>query len=155
MARQLPKIGQERLQELETAWENAQPEWARQRLLVIRLVAQHSLSAEQIAQTVGIGRVTVFRYLNKFITRGVEGLLRRSYKGKKPTLKGSQKSAFIRRLEKGEFRRAKEAQSWVKERTGVELALVSIYKLLGKLGGVLESAAQDPHPQKHGQDRSI
>lgn len=138
MARKLPQIGQERLQELQAAWEEPQPQWAKQRLLVIRLVAQHCLGAEQIAKAAGVGRTSVFRYLDTFLRRGVEGLLKRRYKGKKPTLKGSQKSAFVRRLEKGEFRRAKEAQSWVKERTGVSLALPSIYKLLGKLGGVLK-----------------
>lgn len=138
MARTLPKIGQERLNQLQEAWEQKQPEWARQRLLVIRLVAQHQLSAEQIAEVAGIGRTTVFRYLDTFLSKGIEGLLKRRYKGKKPTLEGSQKRAFIRQLEKGAFRRAKEAQSWVKEHTGVSLALVSIYKLLGKLGGVLK-----------------
>lgn len=138
MARTLPQIGQEKLNSLQAAWEQEQPEWARQRLLVIRLVAQHQLTAEQIGEAVGINRRTVFRHLDKFLSRGIEGLLKRGYKGKKPTLKGSQKSAFIRRLEKGQFRRAKEAQSWIKERTGTGLALVSIYKLLGKLGGVLK-----------------
>ncbi len=85
-----------------------------------------------------MGRTSVFRYLEVFLRRGVAGLLKRRYKGKKATLKGSQKSAFVRRLEKGEFRRAKEAQNWVQERTGVRLALPSIYKLLGKLGGGLQ-----------------
>jgi transposase len=138
MARTLPIIGQENLKAVQAAWEQKQPDWARQRLLVIRLGAQHELTAEQIGEAAGISRRTVFRYLDTFMRKGVEGLLKRRYKGKKPTLKGSQKSAFVRRLEKGEFRRAKEAQSWLEQRTGKTLALVSIYKLLGKLGGVLK-----------------
>ena len=36
----------------------AQPEWTRLRLLVLRLIAQHELSAAQIAEAVGVSRAS-------------------------------------------------------------------------------------------------
>jgi len=36
-------------------------------LMVLKFVAQHELSAEEIALAVGVGRSTVFRYLEKFV----------------------------------------------------------------------------------------
>jgi transposase len=86
-----------------------------------------------------VGRSTVFRYLDKFIAGGVEGLLTREHKGGPvPTLQGTEREEFLEQLRQGRFRRAKEAQTWIKERTKKELALSSVYTLLGKVGGVLK-----------------
>ncbi len=49
MARKLPPLGEELVKEIEAAWERPQADWARQRLLVVRLIAQHELTTEQIA----------------------------------------------------------------------------------------------------------
>jgi hypothetical protein len=38
----------------------------------------------------------------------------------------------MEQLRQGKFRRAKEAQAWIKERTGRELALSGVYTLLGR-----------------------
>ena len=139
MARKLPDLGPTKVAELAAAWREHTSGWARQRLMVLKLVAQHALSAEQIAEAVGVGRSTVFRYLDKFLTGGVAGLLHRDYKGGPvPTLQGADHAAFVEQLRQGRFRRAKEAQAWIKARTKAELALSSVYTLLGKAGGVLK-----------------
>jgi transposase len=139
MARHLPSLGAAKAAELETAWREHTVAWARQRLLVLRLVAQHELSAEKIATAAGVARSTVFRYLDKFLAGGVTGLLRREYEGgKEPTLAGADHAAFVEELRQGKFRRAKEAQAWIKQRTQRTLALSSVYTLLGKVGGVLK-----------------
>jgi len=139
MARKLPQLGATKAAELAAAWEEHTEAWARQRLMVMKLVAQHKLNAAQIAEAVGVGRSTVFRYLDKFMEAGVEGLLRREHKGGPvPTLQGADREAFLEQLREGRFRRAKEAQAWIKERTKQELALSSVYTLLAKLGGVLK-----------------
>jgi transposase len=100
------------------------------------LVAQQQLSAEQIAVAVGVGRSTVFRHLDKFAAGGVGGLLHRDYKGgREPTLRGDDQVAFAEQLRLGRIRRAKDAKAWLKARTQTELALSSVYTLLGKAGG--------------------
>ena len=49
MARPRPPLGEERVKKIERAWRQPQPDWARQRLLVVRLIAQHELTAAEIA----------------------------------------------------------------------------------------------------------
>lgn len=81
----------------------------------------------------------MFRYLDKFLAGGVDGLLRREYEGgKEPTLAGADHTAFMEQLRQGKFRRAKEAQAWIKQRTKRTLALCSVYTLLGKVGAGLK-----------------
>ena len=54
-------MGARNAAELEKAWRERQESWQRQRLLVVRLVAQLELNAEQIAAAAGVVRSTVFR----------------------------------------------------------------------------------------------
>ena len=68
MARPLPNLGAERVAELETAWAKQTEHWERKRLQVLRLVAQHKLNAEEIAEAVDVGRTTVFRYMGIYVT---------------------------------------------------------------------------------------
>jgi transposase len=139
MTRKLPELGAAKMSELAEAWRKHTEPWERQRLMVMKLVAQHELSAAKIGEAVGVGRATVFRYLESFLTGGVAGLLHREHKGgKAPTLQGADREAFMDELKEGRFRRAKEAQAWIKKRTNKEMALSSVYTLLGKVGGVLK-----------------
>ena len=139
MARILRKLGEHVVADLTTASAQPQPAWARQRLLVLRLIAQHELSAAQIAEAVGISRATVFNYLETAETQGVAALLQRGHSGgPEPTLANDDHAAFVEQLRAGKFRRAKEAQAWIERRTKRRLALSSVYTLLGKAGGVLK-----------------
>lgn len=132
-------MGAAKAAELEAAWREHTTAWQRQRLLVVRLVAQHKLNAAQIAVAAGVARSTVFRYLEQFQTGGVAGLLTREHKGgRAPTLAPEDHAAFLDALRAGKFRRAKEALAWIKARTQRTLALSSVYTLLGKVGGVLK-----------------
>lgn len=127
------------MSELDQAWKEKQPDWARQRLMVLRLVARHEHSAEEIGEMVGIGRASVFNYLKAYLKGGLDALLKRGYcGGRKPALKGAVRQEFMEELRKGKFRRAKEAQAWVLKKTGQRLGLQGIYYWLGKVGGVLK-----------------
>jgi transposase len=139
MARILRKLGEQIVADVATASAQPQPAWAQQRLVVLRLIAQHELSAAQIAEVVGISRATVFNYLDTAETQGVAALLQRGHSGgPEPTLAGEDHVAFVEQLRAGKFRRAKEAQAWIERRTKRRLALSSVYTLLGKAGGVLK-----------------
>ncbi len=141
MARTLPQLGEAAAEQLQVASKQKHlPAWALKRLWVLRLVAQHQHSAQQIAELVGVSRSTVFHYLEKFLNEGgVEGLLKRNYHGgKRPTVTPAMQQELKDRLARGEFIRAKEVQGWVKQRTGRLLDLDTIYYWLGKVGGVLK-----------------
>ena len=139
MARTLRPLGQTRLAELNAAWNDSHPDWARRRLQVLRLVAQHELNAAQIAAVTGVSRASVFNYLAAFEHGGVAGLLQRGHRGgPKPTVRGQAHQEFVAQLRKGKFRRAKEAQAWIKRRTRKSLALSSVYTVLRKAGAVLK-----------------
>ncbi len=67
MARKLPQLGEELVKQIEAAWAEPQADWARKRLLVVRLIAQHELTAAQIMRVAGVSRQTVFTYRDKVL----------------------------------------------------------------------------------------
>ena len=64
--------------EIEAAWVQPQAEWARRRLLVVRLIGQHELMVAQIMRAADGSRQTVFTYRDKVVAEGVAGLLTRA-----------------------------------------------------------------------------
>ena len=125
--------------ELERAWRQPHDERGRLRLQVLRLVAQHQLNAGQIAEAAGCGRRSVFRSIERFVAGGVDALLESHYEknGRPARLDASGAKQLRGKLEKGGFKRAKEAQAWLAGRK-VELALPTVYYWLKKAGGVLK-----------------
>ena len=108
MARYLPKLGEAVAAEIEVAWAQPQPDWARRRLLVVRLIAQHELTVAQIMRVADVCRQTVFVYRDKVVAGGVAGLLRRGHApGVQPAVRGAVQAEFLQRLQAGKFRRAK------------------------------------------------
>ena len=90
MARTLPDFGEELVKAIEAAWAQPQADWARQRLLVVRLIAQHAMTSEQIAKVAGVSRKTVFNYRNTVLREGVAGLLIRDWAGgRTPVVRGA------------------------------------------------------------------
>lgn len=154
MARKLPELGEALVKALEDAWMKPQPQWARERLLVLRLIAQHELTSEQIAQVTGVSRKTIFNYRDMAVKKGVDALLKRDWGGgPTPTVRGAVAEEFVQRLEAGQFRRAKDAQAWIKKRTHKNLSLSGAHKVLRRLGGKLKvprksHAKKDPAKAK-------
>ena len=139
MNRRMAELGAELVKQVEAAWPRHTQAWERERLMVLRLVAQHELSAQQIAEAVGVDRATVFRYVKTARAGGVAALLRREHKGgQQPTLQGEDRAEFVEALRAGRFRRAKEARAWIGQRTGRTVSLSGVYKILQKAGAVLK-----------------
>lgn len=139
MARRLPELGERLVGQIEAAWAQPQPDWARQRLLVVRLIAQHELTVAGIMKAAGVARQTVFTYRDKVVAGGVAALLRREHRGgKKPAVRGAVAEEFLAKLEAGQFRRAKDAQAWIKKRTRRSLSESGVRKVLRRLGGKLK-----------------
>jgi transposase len=139
MARKLPDLGEALVAQIEAEWARPQEDWARQRLLVVRLIAQHELTVAQIMKVADVSRQTVFTYRDSVVSGGVESLLKRgSAPGRMPTVRGAVKTEFIERLEAGQFRQARDAQTWIKKRTRKTLTESGVRQLLHRLGGKLK-----------------
>ncbi len=139
MARKLPELGAKLVAEIEAAWTQPQEPWARRRLLVVRLIAQHELSVEQIMRVAEVSRQSVFTYRDTLLAGGVEALLSRKWApGRKPAVRGAVAQEFIARLEAGKFRQARDAQAWIKKRTHRQLTESGVRQLLRRVGGKLK-----------------
>lgn len=140
MARTIPPLGQDLVEQIEQAWQASQADWARERLRVVRLIAQHELTAKQIAQACGVSRKSVFNYRDLLAEGGLRALLTRRFApGKKPVVRGAVAEEFKQRLEQGNFRSAKHAQAWIQKRTRQKLSESGALKVLRRLGGKRKS----------------
>lgn len=136
MARKLPDLGPALVTAIELAWAQPQEAWARRRLLVVRLIAQHELTVEQISRVAEVSRQTVFTYRDTLVAGGVPALLTRKWApGRIPTVRGVVAEEFITRLEAGKFRQARDAQAWIKKRTHRQLTESGVRQLLRRVGG--------------------
>ena len=140
-------MGQRAVAELEAAWKRKQPDGARKRLLVLRLVVRHG----QIAEVVGVSRPTVFNYLDLFQSGGVKALLQRQYRGgKKATLDEGAARAIGGRAS---HRRVSPDQGNPAVGTpedGPGTGAAHDLLLAGKSRRSLENAAQDSHAKGRG-----
>jgi transposase len=139
MSRTLPPLGPELVGEIEDHWNRTQPDWARKRLLVVRLIGQHEHTVAQIMKIAGVCRQTVFTYRDKVVSDGVEALLKRRWAGaRKPAVHGAVAEEFVAKLEAGVFRQARDAQKWIAKRTRKNLTESGARKLMRRLGGKLK-----------------
>ena len=137
--RVLPKLGKEIVEQIEEAWRLPQEDWARKRLLVVRLIAQHEHTVAEIMKIASVCRQTGFTYRDKVVAEGVSGLLKREWSGaRRPTVRGAVADEFLDRLGQGEFRQARDAQSWIKKRTRKTLTESGVRKTIRRLGGKLK-----------------
>jgi len=149
--RTLPRLGPELVEEVEMAWQQSQPDWARKRLLVVRLIAQHEHTVAEIMKIAGVSRQTVFTYRDKLVAGGVEGLLQREWAGaRRPAVHGALVDEFLAKLERGSFRQARDAQGWIKKRARKTLSESGVRKLLRRLGGRLK-VPRKSHAKKDAQ----
>ena len=148
MARTLPQLGDKWVAEIEEAWKQPQEEWARKRLWVVRLIAQHELTVAQIMRAADVSRQTVFTYRDTLVTGGVKALLsRKRAPGRVPTVRGAVAQEFLVRLAAGKFRQARDAQAWIKKRTRQTLSESGVRQLLRRVGGKLK-APRKSHAKK-------
>jgi transposase len=148
MARPLPPLGDALVKAIEAAWGQPQADWARTRLLVVRLLAQHELTTAQIARVAGVSRKSVFNYRDLVVRGGVAALLTRDWAGARtPAVRGAVAEEFVRRLEAGQFRQARDAQAWIQKRTRRTLSLSGALKVLHRFGGKLR-APRKSHAKK-------
>ena len=149
--RTLPLLGPELVKQIEAAWRQPQAGWARKRLLVVRLIAQHEHTVAEIMKIAGVSRQTVFVYRDKLLAGGVEALLQREWAGaRRPVVHGAVLREFMAKLESGAFRQARDAQRWIKKRTRKTLSESGVRKVMRRVGGRLK-VPRKSHVKKDGK----
>jgi transposase len=141
MARRRPKLdphgqGAQVLQQLK-----GEPAgWRRERLLAVKLGLEGQLDLEEIAAHLGRARSCIQAWLEAFRRGGLEGLLRPPRRGQGPASQLSPElaQALAQKLAAGEFRRAVDAQRWLRQTGGLSVKLVTVYKYLKKAGARLK-----------------
>jgi transposase len=122
-----------------SALENCKDVGSHQRLLAMRLAASGQFTAAQIAEQIGISRRQFFHWVNALKAGGVERLLERDHGGGQPArIGGSALQELQAGLQAGRWKRAKDIQSWLRQRHASQLTVKGVYYWLGKLGGVLK-----------------
>ncbi len=110
------------------------------------------MTSAQIAEQLGISRRQFFNWVNALKAGGVAALLQREHGGGAPArIKGPVQEQLLAGLRKGQWKRAKEIQAWLKHEHQTRISLKGVYYWLGKLGGVLKvprktHAAKDAAP---------
>lgn len=110
--------------------------WKLQRLQAIRLAMEGRESYARIAQIVLCSAASLSKWIRWFREKGVDGLLGHANGasgGKAPRFNPEQWDRFRAELAKGQWRTARDAQHWLKEELGLEIACKEVYRHLGKL----------------------
>ena len=110
---------------------------ARKRLGALWLVRRGE-SVSAAAQSMGIGRRTLTRWLSWYREGGLEGVLSRvaghGALGNECRLSEHQQQELVERAGRGEFRAYEEARRWVEKEWGIEYPYKGMYALLARLG---------------------
>ncbi len=110
---------------------------ARKRLGALWLVRRGE-SVSAAAQSMGVGRRTLTRWLSWYREGGLEEVLSRvpghGASGNECRLSEHQQQELVERAGRGEFRTYEEARRWVEQHWGVEYRYKGMYAVLVRLG---------------------
>lgn len=136
-------------QEVLDRLEKEPPGWKRERLLALKHGLEGEMSLDEIGEAVGRARSCIQRWFDAYRSQGLKGVLRKEHAGGIPsTLKASAAQEMIEKLKAGAWRRAADAQRWLKAEHEVEVALTTVYKYLGKC----EARLKVPRPSHAKKD---
>lgn len=128
---------------------NEPPGWKRERLLALKHGLEGEMSLDEIAAAVGRARSAVQRWFDTYRNHGVEAVLRKEHAGGiESALKASIAQEMVEKLRAGTWRRAEDAQRWLKQEHEVEVALSTVYRYLGKC----EARLKVPRPSHAKKD---
>jgi transposase len=117
----------------QTLREKKRPGWQTQRLTAIRLGLAGELTIPAIADAVGASERSVHRWFDAYREGGVDSLLTREKgRGPAPLLDAAKQAALREAVSTQNFRRAADAQEWIRENLKVEAPIKSVYRYLGK-----------------------
>ena len=135
MSKPIKAIDASSLETLDKAYQTSKEHHDRERLMAIRLSSQGKNTLEQIGSILKRGRATIARWLKSYREGGIENLLHREHKGRRASLSESDKEELTKKLLPGEWKRAKDIQTWLGQERGVDLKLGGVYYWLHRLRG--------------------
>ncbi len=139
MARTLPKLGEDKVKALQSAWDKGCAPKLKVRLQVLRLVARHEHTAEQIADIAGVSRASVFNYIELFMTGGVDRLLATAPRiGRGSPIPAGVSERLAAEIAVNPMRTATQIQSWLERNEKLSVKLHAVYYWLGKALWVLK-----------------
>jgi transposase len=135
MSKPMKAIDSSSLESLDKAYKTSKGYHDRERLMAIRLASQGKNTLEQIGFLLKRGRVTIARWLKSYREGGIESLLHREHKGRSASLSESDKEELTNKLLPGNWKKAKDIQTWLGQERGVDLKLGGVYYWLHRLRG--------------------
>jgi transposase len=134
--------------------EKEPPGWKRERLLAIKHGLEGEMSLEEIAEAVGRARSCIQRWFDAYRSGGLKGLLHKAHEGGvESALKALIAAEMKEKLKEGKWRRAADVKRWLAQEHGVEVALPTVYKYLGKCAP--EGPAPLPHKKRRSSGRDL
>lgn len=147
MPKRLKVEGPSSAEEVATARKQAKDSRQVERLLAIQMAQQGDFRIKDIAKALRRGHATIERWLHAFRKGGIEALLKRRTKTRDPSLKQEDVKALEDILRKGQYKRAKEINKWLKERN-INISLTGVYYWLNKI----KATHKVPRPKHKKQD---
>ncbi len=124
------------------------------RLLCVKLVAEGSSSAGEIAKICGCSRASVFEWLKAFRSGGFEALLERGKPGPRSGERRGLSPKASRELDEGvdsgRWSSAQAVCQWLRREHGIKRPYVTVWQWIKKAGGVLRV----PRPRHPGHDEA-
>ncbi|MBK1833590.1 helix-turn-helix domain-containing protein [Roseibacillus ishigakijimensis] len=125
----------------------------REKVQAVRLGLEGELNLKEIGHAVGRSRATMQTWFDLYRSDGTEGLKpSTSKRGLDSRLHEEASKELKKKLAKGSFRRAADAQEWLKRRLGIVASTNRVSYWLGKCGARL-NVIRPRYPKKNEQDQ--
>ena len=98
------------------------------------ILLNEGYSYKEIEKALLLDKRTIRRYKNKYLKKGIKGLLENKYQGGHSKLSDKQEKELIKHLDENIYSTATEVCQYVKERYGIEYTPNGIVHTLNRLG---------------------
>jgi transposase len=119
-------------QQVECQYKSSHEKHDRERLLAVSMAYENN-NLQFISSTIKRGTATIKRWIKAYREGGTKQLLKRSHEGRKASLPQDIQLKLIEKLISGQYKTAKEIQTWLQTDCGVCLKLSAIYYWLRRL----------------------
>jgi transposase len=119
-------------EQVECQYKSSHEKHDRERLLAVSMAYEKN-ALSFISSTLKRGTATIARWIKAYKEGGTKQLLKRSHEGRKASLPQDIQLKLIEKLNTGQYKTAKEIQTWLQTDCGVCLKLSAIYYWLDHL----------------------